>query len=459
MQVLAIDLGASNGRAIVGEYRDGGIFLNEIHRFENEPVKLGKYLYWDFPYLFKQIKKSLVKAHNQGFEIKSIAVDSWGVDYGLIDEEGQLLSNPINYRDDRSVKGLEKLLSLYSYEELKEMTYMNSESYNTVNQLLMDYNSTKAKSLLFTPDLFNYFLSGKKRCEYSMASTSQLIDYGSLDWNRDFIKELKIKDEIFGEITKPMCVVGELKNDIADELGIEKVKVVSITGHDTHVALKSIPVKEDDFIFISAGTWVVVGSKQTKATYNEMLVEYNLSNEGGSYPDVNILKNIVGLWIIQRTKKYYNDRGKDYDFPYLIEAGEKSTIDSLIDINDSRFFGMGNMPELIDEYLKEKGQDLPKTVGDYIRIIERSLAKEISKTINNIEKTVGKSYDKVYMFGGGLRDRLLKKFIKEFSGKEILEGVIEGTATGNVLEQLITLGAIKEEERVEVIIRTMERNK
>ncbi len=455
MQVLAIDLGASNGRGIVGEYKDGAISLHEVHRFENEPVKLGKYLYWDFPYLFRQVKKALVNAKNKGFEVKSIAVDTWGVDYGLIDANGQLVSNPINYRDDRSTKGLEKLLSMYSKDELKEMTYMNSESYNTVNQLLMEDNIEIGKRLLFTPDLFTYFLCGEKVCEYSMASTSQLLDYKTLDWNYDLIEKLDINKKIFGDVTKSMKIAGRLHKDLADELGIEQIDVVSITGHDTHVALRSVPSESEDYVFIATGTWIIVGSKQDKPVYNDLFVKYDLSNEGGSYPDVNILKNHVGLWIMQRTKKYYNDRGQDLDYPELIALGEKSTNNSLIDINDSRFFGMGNMPELIYEYLKESGQELPKDIGDYIRIIERSLASQIANTLSNIEEAVGKKYEKVYMFGGGLRDRLLKKYIVEFTGKELVEGVIEGTATGNVMEQLMALGEVKETERVDIIKKTM----
>ncbi len=455
MQVLAIDLGASNGRAIVGEYKDGAISLHEVHRFENEPVKLGKYLYWDFPYLFRQVKKALINAKNAGFKVKSIAVDTWGVDYGLIDSNGQLVSNPINYRDDRSAKGLEKLLSMYSREELKEMTFMNCESYNTVNQLLMEDNIEIGEKLLFMPDLFTYFLCGESVCEYSMAATTQLLDYKTLDWNHDLIAKLELNKKIFGKVTKSMKVAGRLHKDLADELGIEQIEVISITGHDTHVALRSVPSESKDYLFIATGTWIIVGSKQSEPVYNKLFVDYDLSNEGGSYPDVNVLKNHVGLWIMQRTKKYFNDRGEDLDYPELIALGEKSTNNSLIDIKDPRFFGMGNMPELIDEYLKENGLEPAKNIGDYIRIIERSLAKQIADTLSNIEKAIGKNYDKVYMFGGGLRDRLLKKYIVEFTGKELLEGVIEGTATGNVIEQLMALGEIKEEERVDIIKRTM----
>ncbi len=453
MDVLAVDLGASNGRGIVGRYDENkkSLSLHEVHRFENEPVKLGDYLYWDFPYLFRQIKIALLNAKNEGFDVKSIAVDTWGVDYGLIDKNAQLISNPINYRDDRSTKGLEKLLSMYSKEDLKKRTYMNSESYNTVNQLLFESNIDLGEKMLFMPDLFTYFLSGESVCEYSMASTSQLVDYDNLDWNWKFIDELGLNKKIFTEITKPMQVAGKLKKEIADEIGIEQIDVVSITGHDTHLALNSVPSEADDFLFVATGTWIIIGSKQKKPVYNESLVKFDLSNEGGTYPDVNILKNHVGLWLMQRTKKYFNDRGDDIGFSEMIDLGEKSKLDSLIDIADPRFFGMGKMPELIADYLKETGQEPAETVGDYVRVIERSLAKKIAETIANIETTVDKTYEEVYMFGGGLRDRLLKGFIEEFSGKKIIEGVIEGTATGNVLEQLMSLGVIDDSQRVEII--------
>ncbi len=458
MQVLAIDLGASNGRAIVGEYKDGAIFLHEVHRFENEPVKLGKYVYWDFLYLFRQIKKSLLNASKKGFHVKSIAIDTWGVDYGLIGKDGQLVSNPICYRDRRSEIGQKKILDMFTKEQLKQMTYMNSESYNTVNQLLVDDNIDLSDKMLFTPDLFTYFLTGQAVCEYSMASTSQLVDYNTLDWNWELIDKLGLNKNIFSEVTKPLKVVGKLKKELADELGIEQIDVISITGHDTPLALRSVPTDEQDYLFVATGTWVIVGSKQNKAIYNDSLVKHDLSNEGGSYPDVNVLKNHVGLWILQRTKKYFNDRGEDLGYSELIDLGEKSTIDSMIDINDSRFFGLGNMTELIDEYLKETGQELPENAGDYVRIIERSLAHQIATTLSNIEETVGKKYDKIYMFGGGLRDRLLKKFLTQFSGKQIVGGVIESTATGNVVEQLMALGEIDENNRIDIIKKTIEEN-
>ncbi len=248
-QVMALDLGASSGRAIVATYDNGKIVLDEVNRFSNDPVKLNKHTYWDFPRLFHELKQSLIKAKNKGYNVKSIGIDTWGVDYGLLDDEGELINNPVHYRDERAAEGMEMLLLRYDKESFKERTGMDCVSYNTINQIINDRHAKKdeAVAMLNMPDLFNYFLTGVISSEFSMVSTTQLYDYNKMDWNHDLIEELNLDDRMFRQVISSGTVVGDVKEEIIDELKIDPLKVVSVTSHDTASAIRSIPADEKDF--------------------------------------------------------------------------------------------------------------------------------------------------------------------------------------------------------------------
>jgi len=451
--VMAFDLGASNGRAIVGIYEDGKIELHEVHRFTNDPVRLGQYVYWDFPRLFHELQTALVQAKKKGYNIKSIGIDTWGVDYGLISEEGDLLGNPIQYRDDRAAEGMKQLLSKYDKETLKRRTGMDCVTYNTVNQLisekLLRYDDVAA--MLNTPDLFNYFLTGKMYSEFSIASTTQLYDYNSKEWNWEFIDELKFPKKIFKEVIGSGTIVGQVKQTIIDELKINPLKVVAVTSHDTAAGIRAIPTEEDDFLFIATGTWIIVGSKQKAVTMNDKVIAYDLTNEGGKFPNVNLLKNHVGLWILQESKKHWHKIGKDIDYPEMIKLARESQIEAYIDILDQRFFEPGNMPNKVKNYCKETNQQVPESIGEIVKVIEQSLAKQIATTLSQIESAVDKKYNSVYMFGGGVQDLLLCELIEKYSNKKVFLGPKEATAFGNVIDQLIALEIIDEGSRLEVL--------
>ncbi|MCT4544691.1 MAG: rhamnulokinase [Vallitalea sp.] len=452
-QVLAFDLGASNGRAIVGDYSEGKIKLHEVHRFSNDPVKLNNYIYWDFPRLFHELKTSLVKAKNQGFNIQSVGIDTWGVDYGLIDEDGELIGNPVHYRDERAIKGMNKLLATYDKQDLKKRTGMDCVSYNTVNQLINDKQLKKAKvqSMLNMPDLFNYFLTGKMASEFSMVTTTQLYNYETNDWNKEFISELSLDNSIFNTIIPSGTIVGNVKEDILNELKINPLKVVSVTSHDTASAVRAIPTDEEDILFIATGTWIIVGSKQKTMTMNQKVMDYDLTNEGGKYPNVNLLKNHVGLWMLQESKRYWEKEGIEIGFGDMVEQGKKAIIDSYINISDPRFFEPGNMPKKVFDYCKETSQKTPTTIGETVRIIEQSLAKQIAQTLFEIEQAVDKKYDAVHIFGGGVQDSLLCELIEFYSKKKVIIGAKEATTFGNVIDQFIALSTFKESDRINVL--------
>jgi len=456
VHVMAFDLGASNGRAIVGVYNQKTIELHEVHRFSNDPVQLNKHIYWDFPRLFHELKTALVKAKNSGFSIKSVGIDSWGVDYGLIDEEGELMANPIHYRDSRAQQGLDKLLTLIDKDTLKRSTGMNCDSYNTINQLISDKNIHRpsCKALVNMPDLFNYFLTGKLYSEFSMATTTQLYDYTTMGWNIPLMNQLNINTHLFQDIIPSGTIVGDVRLELLNELKIEPLKVVAITSHDTASAIGSV-VDEEDFLFIATGTWIIVGSKQEKMTMNEHVIAYNMTNEGAKYPQVNLMKNHVGLWIIQEAKRAWEKEGIEVSFAEMVDGARDINIDAYIDILDPRFFEPGDMPKKVTEYCQETHQAIPVTRDEIVKVIEQSLAKRIAQTLMELEIAVGKNYTKVHLFGGGIQDRLLCDLIREHSGKEVLLGAKEATAFGNVLEQFVALGAFPENESKNILEKSL----
>ncbi|MBN2220690.1 MAG: rhamnulokinase, partial [Vallitaleaceae bacterium] len=438
MQVLAFDLGASSGRGIIGELNEGRIELTEIHRFENEPVMLNGVLYWDFLRLFHELKKTIKLAQQKGYQIASIGIDSWGVDYGVIDKSGQLMGNPVHYRDERAQRGMERLLKSYSNRELKEKTGMDCVSYNTVNQLMEEshINLDQASGILNIPDLLNYFLTGIKASEYSMATTTQLFDYSRNQWNDEWIKDLGFRRDLFQEIIPSGTVLGPVKQELCEELQVDPFQVVCVTSHDTAAAIQSVECSRKNFLFVATGTWIIVGAKQEQVTMNQAVLDYGLSNEGGKYPSVNLLKNHVGLWLIQESKRQFEKEGQKLSFSELVEAGRKTQINTFIDIMDERFFQPGNMLKKIREYAIESKQKEPSTVGEYIRIIEQSLGKQIAITLKQIEEATGMEEDEIYLFGGGIQDELLCECIEEYSGKKVIKGAKEATALGNILDQL-----------------------
>ncbi len=452
MQVLAFDLGASNGRAIVGEYNRGKIVLHEVHRFANNPVKMNNYMYWDFPRLLFELKTALIKAENQGYNIQSVGIDSWGVDYGVIDTDGELMGNPVHYRDERCNRGMKMLLEQFDEKELKKETGMDVVSFNTINQFMVDryIRWEQANAILNTPDLFNYFLTGKMCSEYSMATTTQLVDYATKDWNKKLIQDLGLNRTLFMPIISSRTNLGTVREEIVKELGVQSFEVISVTSHDTALALQGVPML-DEALFIATGTWIIVGAKQGQMTMNEKVMAYGLTNEGGCYPSVNLLKNHVGLWILQESKRYWENNGMNIGFGEMVDLAREVSTQSRIDICDPRFFEPGDMPSKVQAYCQETGQDIPNTVGEIVRVIEESLAQQIAKTLAEIEEATSKKYTSVCMFGGGVQDQLLCQLIEKYSKKKLILGSKEATAMGNIIEQLIALGTIDESQRVHVL--------
>ena len=446
-QVLTFDFGASSGRAMMGKFDGSRIELTEVHRFDNNPVMLRGTFYWDALALFHEIKQGITKARSYG-EFSSIGIDTWGVDFGLLDKNGDLLQNPVHYRDSRSVGMAEEMGKQISMEDLYNATGVEVIEINTIFQI---YSLVKkhpellqrAGSVLMMSDLFGYFLTGKKVAEYSVASTTQMLDPATKNWNRKLLGKLGIPDRLFPKVVESGTVLGEVSPDICEELGIQGVKVISIAGHDTTCAVAAAPASQEDFIFISCGTWSLFGTELKSPIISEESRRHNITNEGGYNGTTMFLKNLIGLWLIQETRRQYRREGKEYSYNDL----EKYSVAAkpfqyFIDPNAQEFVAPGNIPERIRAYCRRTGQEIPETVGEIIRCIYESLAMTYRYTLEQIQDCTGKIYRDIHMLGGGTKDTLLCGMTANSTGCRIIAGPIEATAMGNVAVQLIAQGDI-----------------
>lgn len=446
---LAFDFGASSGRAIISKFDGEKIELEEIHRFANEPVKAGNHLYWDFLRLFHELKLGLKKAGAKYSNIASIGIDTWGVDYGFLDEKDNLISNPIHYRDSRTENMLSEIEKIVSYEEIYKETGIQYMALNTLYQLYADklYRENvlkEAKSFLFIPDLFNFYLTGNKYNEYTIASTSQLINASNKTWISDILEKLGIGSEVFENIIKPGTICGILTEDIQNELAIQKIPVVAVGSHDTASAVAGTPLKkEENNAYLSSGTWSLLGLEIDTPIINEVSLKYNFTNEGGVEDTIRFLKNINGLWIIQQLRKGWSEKYGNVTFPDIIkEAEEAKNKAFIIDPNDDVFMAPLNMVEAIQNYCKEKGQGTPESLGEIAIAAYNGLTSEYKKVITILEEITGKTIEGINMVGGGIQDQFLCQLTADVTGKKVLAGPIEASVLGNIILQLMAIGEI-----------------
>ena len=463
-RLLAFDFGASSGRAILGTYSEGKLLLEEIHRFSNDPVNVRGTLYWDVLRLFFEIKQGITKAvHAGGFD--AIGIDTWGVDFGLLGGEGRLLKNPVHYRDSRTDGMMDEVFKTVPREELYDRTGIQLISLNTLFQLeAMVKNDAdtlaRAKTLLFMPDLFAYFLTGAKRAEYTVASTSQLLDPKTGGWARELLRQLKIPDAPLPELIEPGEAYGTLSPEICEELGCPAVPVIAVATHDTASAVVAVPTQESDFIYISCGTWSLFGTELKKPVINETSRRFNLTNEGGYGRTVRFLKNIMGLWLIQESRRQWIREGADVSYADLErEAVAAKPFACFIDPDDARFAPPGNLPRRVQEFCRETGQKVPQTRGEIMRCIYESLAMKYRCTSRSTEAVTGRSYRVIHMIGGGTKDRLLCQMAADACGCPVIAGPIEATAAGNLAVQLIALGELGGLEQARSVIAASEQPK
>ncbi len=455
-RVLAIDLGASSGRAILGSFDGKQITLQELHRFTNEPVMVGNTLYWDVLRLLYEIKQGIAKAAQIGFD--SLGIDTWGVDFGLIDSDGAMIENPVHYRDSRTSGMLEESFKLISKEELYSITGNQLMEINTAFQLLSlaknrPHILERADKLLLMPDLFAYMLTNVKASERSIASTSQLVDANKGKWSQRVLSALSIPERLFTPIVNSGTTLGQLTPEVCTELNIKPAKVIAVCAHDTQSAVQAVPAKEKDFIFISCGTWSLFGTELPKPILNEDSARLNVTNEAGYAGTTTFLKNIIGLWLIQESRRQWAREGKEYSYAELERlALATEPFKCFIDPDAPEFVPQGDIPKRVREYCSRTGQYVPETVGEVMRCIYESLALKYRNAFDEIRACTGKEYSTIHVVGGGAKDGLLCRMTANSCNCEVMAGPIEATVLGNISTQLISSGDIKDMEQAREII-------
>ena len=462
---LAFDFGASSGRAMLAKFDGEKITLEEKHRFSNDPVLVNGGFFWDVLRLFHEIKQGILKCANSGDgDLDGIGIDTWGVDYGLLDKNDKLLGNPYHYRDTRTDGMYDKAFEIVPKEEIFNKTGIAFNWFNTLFQLLSaklsdDSALNNAKTLLFMPDLFNFFLTGIKKNEYTIASTSQMFDSKNHKWATDLLDKMGIPSDIFPETIYPGNLVGKIKPELAEELGVGEIPVYAVASHDTGSAVASVPVvDQDDFIYISSGTWSLMGKEIPEPLTGELAYKYDLTNEGGTERKIRFLKNIMGLWIEQESRRQWKRQGEVVSFDELSNMAMASKPHAcFINPDYLEFQTPGNMPKRIAEFCKMTGQYVPETKGEIVRCIFDSLAMCYRSTVEKIDEITGKKAPFINIVGGGTKEVPLCKLTADACGRPVYTGPVEATALGNIAVQAIANGEIKDtKEAREVIANSFE---
>jgi rhamnulokinase len=459
-EFLAVDLGASNGRTILGRFDGERLFLNELNRFENNYVRVGDSYYWDVLHLYACICEGLqIYAKNGAGELVGIGIDTWGVDFGLIDKAGRLVSNPRSYRDPRGGRGKKAFNKKYGERKAFDLTGIADMEFNTIYQLcdmvLTDDPGLKiADKLLLMPDLLGYMLCGEKTTEYTNATTMQMLDSRTGKWSKDLMGMVGVPESLFTEIQMSGEVKGALYPSIVSESGLKAApNVICVGSHDTASAVASVPATTDNYAFISSGTWSLMGIVSDHAIVNDEMYQNKFSNEGTVTGSYRPLKNIMGLWIIQNCKRQW-DREEKVSWDDIVQmAMAAKPFGSFIDVNSLDFFGGENMPQKIQQYCKSTGQRVPETKGEIARTVYESLAMSYRETFAGLEKMKGRKIDALHIVGGGSKNRLLNQFTASAVGREVIAGPGEATAIGNLMMQVKSSGEIKDMAQMRQAIR------
>lgn len=440
---LAIDIGASSGRHILSHMEGGNMVLEEIHRFPNGMVEKQGQKVWDIDALFAEIRTGMKKCKELGKIPVSVGIDTWAVDFVLLDREDQRIGNAVAYRDGRTKNMDKKVYGLIDEKELYSRTGIQKQLFNTIYQLMAlkekepDALQSAAK-LLMIPDYFHFLLTGNAVSEYTNATTTQLVNAATNDWDWELIKRLGYPDSIFQKIQMPGTELGALKSDIAEEIGYT-CKVVLPATHDTGSAVVAVPVENDSALYISSGTWSLMGTELSKADCSEQSRLHNLTNEGGYQYRFRYLKNIMGLWMIQSVKK---EIGGELGFGEICEAASKCDIPSVVDCNADRFLAPENMTEEVKAACRESGQREPEGIAETAAVIYNSLAECYAEAAREIEEMTGNSYDCIHIIGGGANADYLNRLTAKATGKKVCAGPVEATAVGNLAAQMIADGTL-----------------
>jgi rhamnulokinase len=446
---LAIDLGAESGRIMGGKYDGKRLEVEEIHRFSNNPVWLGEHLYWDVSVLLKEIKHGInLGAKKYGSTLRSIGLDTWGVDFGLLAADDTLIGNPYHYRDSRTNGMMEYAFSQIPPKEIFEHTGIQFMQLNSLYQLLAMVESNSpdlaiAETFLNMPDLYNFFLTGSKMNEFTIATTTQCYDPVKRKWAFDLLTNLGIPTKIFGEVIPPGTILGRIRPALADEFGLSSTLVVASAGHDTASAAAAVPASDPDYIYLSSGTWSILGVEIDQPNISPESMEAEMTNEGSAGNKICFQKNIVGLWLVQECRQQWTRQGVQYSYDDLTQmASIAPAFGPLITPRNSRFLAPSDMPFAIQTYCRETGQTVPEDKGAIVRCALESLVLEYRWVAEKIDRLMGKHYPVMHIIGGGTKNRLLNQLTADATGRTVKSGPVEATAIGNILVQAVAMGDI-----------------
>ena len=441
---LAFDLGAESGRAVMAHLHSGVITTEEIYRFPNEPVEYSGSLHWDAPKLWLEIRKTLTRLEE--FELSGIGVDAWGVDYALLGERGELLLNPYHYRDKRTDGVMELVFERLSKSEIYQETGIQFMPINTLYQLFAAKRNTPkllkaARTFLTIPDLFNYWLTGNAVCEFTNATTTQMVNAEKRAWSRSLLEKLDLPSDLPAKIIEPGTLVGKLSKKLSSHTALESTPVIAPASHDTGSAVAAV-VARDGTAFLSSGTWSLLGTELDAPLITDEALRLNFTNEGGVCGTTRFLKNVMGLWMLQCCRSSWTSRGQVYDYRELMElASRESEFGHLVDPDDESFLHPADMPKAIDDFCARTQQPSPKTPGAYARTVLESLAFKYRQVIGDLEKLIREPIREIRIIGGGSKNRLLNQFTADATGRRVLAGPVEATALGNVGMQILATGA------------------
>lgn len=451
---LAVDIGASSGRHMLASLVDGKMQLEEVYRFLNGMKDRNGTLCWDVENLFSEIKNGLKKCKESGRIPDSVGIDTWAVDYVLLDQDGRILGDTVGYRDSRTEGMDEKVYERIPQTELYARTGIQKQIFNTIYQLMAVKQThpeylEKAESMLMIPDYFHYLLTGVKKMEYTNATSAQLVSPKTNDWDYELIERLGYPSKIFRPVSMPGTVVGNFTKEIQEEVGFDCTVVLPAT-HDTGSAVLAVPSDSNRAIYISSGTWSLMGIERMEADCTMSSMQANFTNEGGYDHRFRYLKNIMGLWMIQSVKKEFKE---DLSFSEICERASRENIVSIVDCNDSSFFAPKSMIQAVQDFCRNSDQPVPETVGEISAVVYNSLAYCYGETVREIEAVTGSTYDTIHVVGGGANAGYLNELTAKYTGKRVVAGPVEATAIGNIAVQMLRDGVFADLKEARACIR------
>ncbi len=456
---LAFDLGASSGRAMLGILENGKLELKEVHRFKNQMLQIHGSFYWNIYSLFSELKTGLKRCiHEYGIQPDSIGIDTWGVDYALLNREGQIIGLPYAYRDHRTDHSMHQFFKLLPAKKVYQLSGLQFLQFNTLFQLFASYRDKLsqmkiAETLLFTPDALNYLFTGVRKNEYTIASTSQLLIPGKVEWEPKLFRAAGIPQSLVAELIRPGNILGEITEDICREVNSKSIPVVAVASHDTASAVASVPATEKDWVYISSGTWSIMGIESPRPVVNDQSQALNFTNEGGVEGTTRFLKNIMGMWLIQECKRMW-DQEKSLEWQEIVNMSKSvKPFQFLIDPDDPSFLNPGNMPEAVKAFCKKTGQPVPESKGQIARCIYDSLVLKYKYTLTQIEKVTGKRMECIHIIGGGAHNREMNQLTADATMMPVFAGPEEATSIGNILYQAKGLGLVASLKEVREIVR------